>query len=150
MSVKVINAHWMLYSDQTGQFPAQSSRGHKLLMMIYKVDGNYINAEPVIDSNQRLLIQAYRSIWARLTASGNIKPTMHILDNEALQALKDEIRDNCKLQLVPPDTHQQILAERAIQTFKSHFIVILSGVDKNFPMQLWDQLVPQTVLTLNL
>jgi hypothetical protein len=63
---------------------------------------------------------------------------MHILDNEALQALKDEIRDKCKLQLVPPDTHQQNLAERAIQTFKSHFIAILSGVDENFPMQLWD------------
>jgi hypothetical protein len=63
---------------------------------------------------------------------------MHILDNEALQALKDKIRDNCKLQLVPLDTHQQNLAERAIQTFKSHFIAILSGVDENFPMQLWD------------
>jgi hypothetical protein len=60
-------------------------------MIIYKVDGNYINAEPVIDSNQRSLIQAYQSIWACLTASSNIKPTMHILDNEALQALKDEI-----------------------------------------------------------
>ncbi len=37
-----------------------------------------------------------------------------------------------------------------IQTFKSHFIAILSGVDENVPMQLWDQLLPQTVLTLNL
>jgi hypothetical protein len=134
MLVKVINAHRMLYSDQTGRFPVQSSRGHKLLMIIYKVNGNYINTEPVIDSNQRSLIQAYQSIWARLTASGNIKPTMHILDNEALQALKDEIRDNCKLQLVPLDTHQQNLVERAIQTFKSHFIAILSSVDENFPM----------------
>lgn len=75
---------------------------------------------------------------------------MHILDNEASQAFKNEIRKNCTLQLVPPNTHQRNFVERAIQTFKSHFIAILPGVDKDFPMQLWDRLVPQTVITLNL
>ncbi len=54
------------------------------------------------------------------------------------------------MQLVPPDTHRSNLAERAIQTFKNHFISILSGVDKNFPIRLWDRLLPQAVLTLNL
>jgi hypothetical protein len=42
------------------------------------------------------------------------------------------------------------LAEQAIQTFKSHFIAILLGVDELFPMPLWDRLLPQAVLTLNL
>jgi hypothetical protein len=42
------------------------------------------------------------------------------------------------------------LAERAIQTFKNHFKVVIVGVDKTFPMQLWDRLLPQLVLTLNL
>jgi hypothetical protein len=51
---------------------------------------------------------------------------------------------------VPPDTHQRNLAERAIQTFKSHFIAILAGVDPSFPMSLWDRLTPQAVTTLNL
>jgi hypothetical protein len=63
---------------------------------------------------------------------------MHILDNEASDAFKKEIRKNCNLQLVPPDTHCRNLAERAIQTFKSHFIAILAGVDPSFPMSLWD------------
>jgi hypothetical protein len=48
-----------------------------------------------------------------------------------------------------PNNHRQNLAERAIQTFKNHFKAILAGVDDSFPMQLWDKLVPQTVLTLN-
>jgi hypothetical protein len=39
---------------------------------------------------------------------------------------------------------------RAIQTFKNHFKEIIAGVDNNFPMNLWDRLLPQTVLTLNL
>ena len=75
---------------------------------------------------------------------------MHILDNEASVEFKKEIRKNCNLQLVPPDTHRRNLAERAIQTFKSHFISILAGVDPAFPMSLWDCLLPQAVLTLNL
>jgi hypothetical protein len=75
---------------------------------------------------------------------------MHILDNEASEAFKTEIKKNCNLQLVPSDTHRRNLAERATQTFKCHFIEILAGIDSLFPMSLWDPLVPQAVITLNL
>ena len=78
------------------------------------------------------------------------KPNLHILDNEASEAFKAAIRQNCNLQLVPPDTHRRNQAERAIQTFKSHFIAILAGVDASFPMNLWDRLKPKPVMTLNL
>mgnify|MGYP003846118773 CR=1 FL=1 len=69
---------------------------------------------------------------------------------EALEQIKEEIRKNCTIQLVPPNNHRRNLAERAIQTFKNHFKAILAGVDDNFPMHLWDRLLPQTILTLNL
>ncbi|KAL7475421.1 hypothetical protein ACHAW6_001331, partial [Cyclotella cf. meneghiniana] len=39
---------------------------------------------------------------------------------------------------------------RAIQTFKSHFIAILFSVDNSFPINEWDSLLPQVILTLNL
>ena len=96
------------------------------------------------------MIQAYLTLWKRLTASGTVKPTTHILDNEASAAFKEEIKKNCTIQLVPPNNHRRNLAERAIQTFKNHFKSILAGVDDTFPMHLWDRLLPQTVLTLNL
>jgi hypothetical protein len=32
---------------------------------------------------------------------------------------------------------------------QSHFIAILVGVDNTFPMQLWDKLLPQTIVKLN-
>ena len=54
------------------------------------------------------------------------------------------------IQLVPPDNHRRNLAEQAIQTFKNHFKAVLTGVDGTFPMRLWDKLLPQTILTLNL
>ena len=41
-------------------------------------------------------------------------------------------------------------AERAIGTFKSHFIAGLATTDPKFPIRLWDQLLPQAELTLNL
>jgi len=148
--IKVVNAKNTVYSDQTGNFPVQSNRGNRCLMIYYDVDANYIDAEPLKDHRDNSMIQAYQQLWSRTTRNRKEKPTMHILDNEASQAFKLEIRKNCNLQLVPPDTHRRNLAERAIQTFKSHFIAILAGVDPSFPMNLWDRLVPQAVLTLNL
>jgi hypothetical protein len=42
------------------------------------------------------------------------------------------------------------MAERAIQTFKNHFVAILSGVDDRFPLSLWCYLVRPAELTVNL
>ena len=41
-------------------------------------------------------------------------------------------------------------AEHAIRTFKDHFLAILAHVDPLFPPHLWDLLLPQAELTLNL
>ena len=46
--------------------------------------------------------------------------------------------------------HRRNIAERAIQTYKSHFISTLAGVSDDFPIHQWHELVPQIVLTLNL
>ena len=148
--LKVFNAHNTVYTDQTGRMPVISNRGNKLIMVMFENDSNFIDAEPMRDSTDASLIAAYKTLWKRLTYSGKVTPTMHILDNEASDAFKQEISKNCKYQLVPPDTHRRNLAERAIQTFKSHFIAILSGLDESFPMPLWDCLLPQAIITLNL
>ncbi len=95
------------------------------------------------------MIKANLALWNRLTASGIVKPKTHIMDNKASEEYKKEIRKNCMIQLVPPDNHRHNLAECAIQTFKNHCKAILAGVDNSFPMQLWDTLLPQTILTLN-
>ena len=34
--------------------------------------------------------------------------------------------------------------------FKDHFLSILAGVDTTFPLSLWDLLLPQAKLTINL
>ena len=148
--IKIHNLTETMHTDQTGRFPATSSRGNQYIMVLVEVDGNYIDTEPTKNRTEGSITKAYLTLWARLTASGTVKPRTHLLDNEASAAFKAEIRKNCALKLIPPDNHWRNLAERAIQTFKSHFKAILAGVADNFPMNLWDRLLPQTVLTLNL
>ena len=53
-------------------------------------------------------------------------------------------------QISPPDMHRRNSDERDILTFKVHFVSILAGVASNFPSHLWDILLPQAKLTLNL
>ena len=55
-----------------------------------------------------------------------------------------------EFQLVPPEMHWKNAAERAIRSFKAHFLAILVGVASDFPRNLWDLLLPQTEMTLNM
>ena len=55
-----------------------------------------------------------------------------------------------QFELIPPDIHRRNAAVRAIQTFKDHFLAILSSVAHNFPRHLWDLILPQTEMALNL
>ena len=53
-------------------------------------------------------------------------------------------------QLASPGDHRINYAERAIQTYKNHFISTLQGTDPDYPDNGWDLLMPQINITLNL
>ena len=57
---------------------------------------------------------------------------------------------NGKFLLFPSHTNQRNSAERAIQTFKEHFIYGLASTNKEFLLHLWCQLIPYASLALNL
>jgi hypothetical protein len=68
-----------------------------------------------------------------------------------LNALKDAFQKYIiNFQQVPPKEHCVNAAERAIRTFKNHFVSVLCTVDSQYPLTEWDRLLPQTLLTLNL
>jgi hypothetical protein len=95
-------------------------------------------------------VKAYDSVHQDLTVKG-FKPKLQTLDNEASAALKNFFTvNNIAYQLVPPHCHRCNAAERAIRTFKEHFVAGLSSVDPSFPLHLWDRLLPQAEITLNL
>ncbi len=140
-----------MYTDQSGPFPRKSRRNNQYIMVAVELDGNYIDAEPLKTRKAKDLTEAYQKIYQRWKATGVICPNWHILDNEAPAEFKQAIRENkCRVELTPPDMHRRNIAERAMQTFKGHFKSVLAGVSDDFPIREWDELIPQTVLTLNL
>eukprot|EP00957_Ditylum_brightwellii_P170286 12962258-Ditylum_brightwellii.AAC.1 len=80
-----------------------------------------------------------------------LKPKYIKLDNEASAALVHNMKNKkIDVQLAPSHMHRSNAAERAIQTFRDHFIAGLASTDPKFPPQLWCCLLPQATLTLNL
>ena len=78
-------------------------------------------------------------------------PVCYIMDNEfSTEVKKAMTKYQLTYQLVPPHQHRRNAAERAIQTFKHHFISGLSSTNFNFPINQWDRLIPQAIITLNL
>ena len=139
-----------VYTDQTGRFPSASSRGYKYILILYSYDCNAILAEPIKSRTAQDILQAYQKIIKFLTVRG-YKPTTHWLDNEASAIMKEyDTEEKIKYQLAPPYTHRRNAAERAIRTWKNHFIAALCTVDEKFPLHLWDRLIPQTTMTLNM
>lgn len=138
------------HGDLTGRFPVQSRRGNKYILIIYDYDSNSIQAQPIKNRQSTTILEAYQSIVSLLQRRG-LAPKLHRLDNEASQQLKDFLQDEeIEYQLVPPHIHRRNAAERAIRTFKNHFIAGLCSTDGNFPLNLWDYLLPQAEITLNL
>ncbi len=96
------------------------------------------------------MILAYQSLIDRLKACG-IHQKHHVLDNECSDDFKSTIKANqMTYQLVPPHDYRRNIAKKGIKTFNAHFVSILCGVDKDFPLHLWCQLLPQAEHTLNL
>ena len=140
-----------IFSDQTGQFPTRSQRGNKYVMVMVEVDSNAILLEPMKSRQDSEMIRAYDSLVSRLLRCG-VQPKKHVLDNEVSSNMKEHIRDKYKftVKLVPPGCHRRNAAEVAIRNFKVHFLSVLVGVAPSFPSNLWDRLLPQTEITLNL
>jgi hypothetical protein len=95
-------------------------------------------------------VKAYDLIHQELTSKG-FKPKLQTLDNEASSALKNYFTNNeVEYQIVPPHWHRHNAAKRTIRTFKECFVAVLASVDPDFPLNLWDRLLPQAEMILNL
>ena len=55
-----------------------------------------------------------------------------------------------KYPLATPGNHKDKNAYRSIQNFKNHFIVGICSVYAEFQLKLWDIMLQQSILSLNL
>ena len=136
------------FSNQTGQFSKHSKPGH---MVFVEIDSNAIMMEPMKSRKDAEMIRAYNVLVQRLQIA-NIHPRKHVLDNKISENTKQHIKEKYKfeLEMVLPGCHQRNAAKVAIRNFKAHFLSIPAGTADSFPLHLWDRLLPQTEITLNL
>ncbi len=139
-----------IFTNQPGRLPKISSCGNQYIMVLTEINSDAILIKPMKNRTAGKMIRAYQTLIDQLRTA-SIVPKLHILDNKCSQDFKDTIHLNeMMFQHVPPHNHQLNLAEKAIQTFKDHFITILCRADKSFPLNLWDRLLPQAKYTLNM
>ena len=119
-------------------------------MVLYDYDSNYIFVQPFQNRTASCLLAAYKKLHQCLCKAG-LCPKLQHLDHECSTLLKEFLdAEAIDFQLVLPVVHCRNAAERAIRTFQNHSIAGLCGFDKDFLLHLWDQLLDQAELTLNL
>ena len=124
-----------IFTDQTGPFILPSISGNKYVFVLYDYDSNYIAARAIPSRTKEHLVTAYRSIISLLLKRG-LRPHLQRLDNEVSNLMRTEMEaQQVSYQLTPAGYHSRNAAERAIQTFKNHFISGLSSVNPQFPLQ---------------
>ena len=140
-----------IHADAMGRFPVPSLHGAQYLLLFFHEDTNYIHVEAMPSRSTASYLTAFRSALQLFLTMG-YPPLLSRLDNEISQALVTTLQHEFGItcELAPPNNHRTLRAERAIQTFKNHFISTLCTCDPSFPLYLWDDLLPQALLTLNL
>ena len=140
-----------LYTDDCGRFPIRSWSGNEYIMIAYYCDSNTTIQAPFANSENKHGMQAFKFIMKRLADCGH-QVDVKILDNEVRAEFKRIIVDDwgATYQLVTPNIHLRNISERAIRTFKAHSLSVLAGVHPEFLKFMWDNLLAQTELTLNL
>ena len=148
--LKTVDLTRKVYTDQTGRFPVTSIKGKKYILVSYHYESNNIHAKPLKTISGIYLKTAYHKLYSLLTNRG-LKPSLHILDNECPNVLKTftkEVKE--KFQLFPPHIHCINSSERAVRSFKEHFISGLACTHNYFPLHIWCRLLPHASLAINL
>ena len=138
------------HHDLTGRLPTASTSGKQYLLIMFCEDANYVHAEAMTDRSGPQYVQAYTRAATFFTDHG-FRARFERLDNEAPRALVNYCHNEAiQLEYVAPHNHRANRAERAIRTYKNHFIATLCTAHASFPLHAWDTILPQIELTLNL
>ena len=136
--------------DLAARFPKTSSSGNQHILVGCNYDGNCMHAAPMKNSRGHAITQAWEDMHRLFEKEGEAL-TAYVLDNEISQDLINDFKlKNADYQLVAPHKHRNNIAERAMQTCKSHFKSGLAAMDPNHPLTEWDCLFLQANIALNL
>ena len=133
-----------------GDFPHKSSRGNLYVISMYEYDSSTILSEPIKNRQSATIRDAFLKAHKVLKAIDS-DPKVYIMDNRCSSDLKEAMKKyEIDLQLAPNHMQIQNTAERAIRTWKNHFIAGFSTTYPDLPIREWDRQLYQCVITLNL
>ena len=138
------------HSDATGALPVKGRSGGVYQIVFFHEDANFIHIE-ISKSRKGPDLLAALHCAVKCFADRGAPPLIIRMDNECAQDTKSWLATTpTQLELTPVAQHRTNKAERAIGTWKDHFISTLATVDPNCPLVLWEDFVEQAELTLNL
>jgi hypothetical protein len=141
---------FQIYTDLTDRFPTIFLSGNKYILILYDYDSNNFLYAPMKNRGCKDTVRAIYLLIQSLTIRGP-RALLPCLYNETSLDLGNYLtKQGIDYQLAPLHIHLRNNTERAIQTFKNHFIVGLCSVEPIFPLKLWDTLLPQATISLNL
>ena len=112
----------MISTDQLGWFPTTSARGNEYILVMYCYINSAILATGIKSRLVKDIVKGYDEMYKKLLLSGII-PVLQRIDNETSKDLISLINNkNIIYQIASPGDHRLLPVERAIQTFKNHFI----------------------------
>ena len=123
-----------MYTNITGAFPVRSFKSMQYMSVAYVYDLNAIIVRTMPSRTDASMVTAFTKVIATLKSSGYTL-ALNMMDNECSAAVKKYIRsEKITIQLIPPHNHRVNAAERAIATFKEHFIAALATDDTHCPL----------------
>ena len=123
-----------MYTDATGALLVVSLEGNQYYFVVYAYNPNYIFAVPIPNLRDETIIKAFDEVFQDLKSKG-FKPAFNVTDNQAATPIKNYLsNENTIWQFVEPNNHHVNAAERAIQTYKNHFISGLCTTDADWPL----------------
>ncbi len=123
----------VVYNDLTGSFPYMSLEGNVCYLIVYNYKSNAILGLPISGFDNNTVFAAYKTQFEFLESKG-YKIKLNVIDNQCTKQIKKFLTNkDCELMLAEP--HRVKAAERAIQTFKDHFISALATTNSEFPLQ---------------
>jgi hypothetical protein len=135
------------FYDNTGAFPVTSRRGNKYVMVSIRSNIHVVPMPSKTGGTQAKTHAAVNDFWTR----HGLKPVLARFDNETSKELEEYYHaSGIPIQYFPPSNHHANVAEKAIQTFKTHFIATIATCDPEFTIVDGDLLLDQAELTLNL
>ena len=120
------------------------------ILVVFDYNSNTIICEPMKNITGPTIVTDYKMILT-LPKTRGLKKSLQRLENEASTMLRKFMTsDSINFRLAPTNIHRRNADERAIQTFKNHFIAVLCSTNSKSPMQLWDGILNQVQIPLNL